>query len=84
MLHFRTNNTLDRLTWMLLDTVIVDHSEHEWEEVSPNDESGHEDLDEEPVQVGHTNQEASVVDVRSMQSSTTDFDELESETEAKK
>lgn len=78
---------------MLLDTVIVDKSEsdidlhpeeNEWEEVPPNNDSGHEDLNEEPVQVGQTDQEGSVTDVRSMQSSTTDFDDLGSETEATK
>lgn len=51
--------------------------EHDWEEVSENDNS--QDLHEEPVDL--SSQSASVTDVRSMQSSSVDFDELsESET----
>ncbi|KAH8695000.1 LRP16 family protein [Talaromyces proteolyticus] len=75
------------------DTVIVDKSEsevdlgfdtgdeHDWEEISEAD-NGHEDFQEELVQIGQADQEASVADVRSMQSSTADFDDLTGPAEA--
>jgi hypothetical protein len=44
----------------------LDPEENEWEVAPPNDNSGHKDLNKKPMQVEQSNQEASVIDVRSM------------------
>jgi O-acetyl-ADP-ribose deacetylase len=49
-----------------------EEEEHDWEELSRDDTS--QDLHEEPVEL--SSQAASVTDVRSIQSSSIDFDEL--------